>query len=523
MQQEALTAIVNEIVKSAQQPRDLYEVTALLESMGWTDEVVQEKFGFHDCFELGAEVFRIISFRGDQTQYQRGVEKIFKQPFLVEVRFFLRGIMFAMPMIISIASILYLRFSLWSYMDFTVDIATAIALGTILSFGVTGGFIQAVARRGMLYIGMGEYGMALRMTYNINRFGMVVSLLVAVLVVLVNLIFEFFPARMLTTMVMYYIFLSVMWLAITVLYTLREEIMFNLIIVGGIAILFVLKNILGLSVLVAQPISLLFSAFGSAFLAYARMRSKQKEMEAGVLTPALPRSSIVVYTIMEFFMYGIMFFMLLNVDRVMAWSTNDAFMPTIIWFRGEYELGLDWALFGIIIPMGLVELYVNRYSQWLVFYQNTTLAAESEFIVDQIRSRFVRERIVIGLWSTASLTVLYLFYRFILAMGILPAELQFNQITNFVFLLAAPGYVMLSIALLNSVYLFCLSQPAPVNRALMLALFIDIMVGFILSRTVAYHFAVFGFLAGMLFFMILTTRAVDKVFTRVDYAYYRAL
>ncbi|MBW9234278.1 hypothetical protein JQK62_18805, partial [Leptospira santarosai] len=59
-------------------------------------------------------------------------------------------------------------------------------------------------------------------------------------------------------------------------------------------------------------------------------------------------------------LYGFLYFSFLFVDRVNAWSKNEEFMPYVIWFRGQYELGLDFALLTIIIPMGVCEVVVNR-------------------------------------------------------------------------------------------------------------------------------------------------------------------
>ena len=35
-------------------------------------------------------------------------------------------------------------------------------------------------------------------------------------------------------------------------------------------------------------------------------------------------------------------------------------MPYVIWFRGQYELGLDFVFLTIIIPMVVCEVVVNR-------------------------------------------------------------------------------------------------------------------------------------------------------------------
>lgn len=518
-----MQSLVDEVLLTCHKPRDKYEITALLEAMGWTDEKVQDKYGLDDCFALGNEIFNIIVLNEVPTQFQATQSLSERDSWWQEFRYFLRGLMFAMPMIISIISVLLLRFSLWSYMDFSVELATAIALGTILSFLTTGGFTQAVARRGLIYMVQDEYGLARRISTRILGVGFIVVLIVGLLVFLTNLIFNLFPARTTSIILIYYFFLSIIWLSITVLYMLQEEILFNVVILAGIGIIYLLKVIFSINILVAQPIALFFAAILSVIIAFVRFRNKEKSSTADELDPPLPRASLVVYSVIEYFIYGFFYFMILNIDRVVAWSANQSYMPYPIWFRGEYELGMDFALFGLILPMGLVELFINRYSNWLLLYQTTTPVTESYEIADTVRRRFLKERIVIALWSAGSLIILFLFYRFILQLGILPDQLKFNEVTNIVFLFAAPGYVLLSIALLNCMYLFCLSYPEPINRAISWAVLVNVVLGFILSRTIVYYFAVIGFVVGTLIFAIITTIEVDRTFKKIDYIYYRSV
>ena len=299
--------------------------------------------------------------------------------------------------------------------------------------------------------------------------------------------------------------------------------LFNIVILVGIGVIFILKEMFNINILVAQPAALFIAAFLSVILAFVRFRNRERQRPADELDPPLPRASLVVYSVIEYFVYGFFYFLTLNIDRIVAWSANQSYMPYPIWFRGEYELGMDFALFGLILPMGLVELFVNRYSKWLLFYQNSTPITESYDISDTIRQRFLKERIVIALWSAGSLIILFLCYRFINQLGILPVQLQFNEITNIVFLFAAPGYVLLSIALLNCMYLFCLSYPQPVNRAISWAVLANMVVGFVLSRMADYYLAVIGFLVGTLVFAVLTTIEVDQTFKKIDYIYYRSV
>jgi len=188
-----------------------------------------------------------------------------------------------------------------------------------------------------------------------------------------------------------------------------------------------------------------------------------------------------------------------------------------------YDLGLYWALLGFVLPMGLLELFINRYTRWIVYYLHNTRASEIPKLAAQLQLRLNKERITIAVWSAGMLILLYLIYRLVKVSNILPAELTFTPVTAFVFFVAAFGYVILSAALLNSLYLFCLSEPQAINRALFTALMADIVASFILSRVVDYYYAVFGFLLGSLVFLYLSSRAVNRVFKRLDFVMYKAV
>ncbi|MBE3554329.1 MAG: hypothetical protein IMW85_04900, partial [Thermicanus sp.] len=54
-------------------------------------------------------------------------------------------------------------------------------------------------------------------------------------------------------------------------------------------------------------------------------------------------------------------------------------------------------------------------------------------------------------------------------------------------------------------------------------LFINMILGFLLSRWVSYEYAVFGLLAGSLLFLILSFRAVKNLFRKVDFYLYAIL
>ncbi len=519
-ERETLKDLAAEVLKRTVSPRDPYEVAALLESMGWTDEQAASAFGSEDVFGLARDVYGICS----QSVVTKPVAREARLPFHKAawnyVSGYLRGMMFAMPMAISIFAVLTIRYSLWSYVYFSVEIATAIALGTIGSLLVTGGFCQAIARRGLMYVTLSEYNLARRFSFTIVRLGLVVVILLGLGVFVFNLVFAVFPTRIISVALFYYFFLSCLWLTITVLYMLRRELIFTAIIVLGIAMVFVMHEVFRMDIMVAQAIGLTCAALLALAVVLWLFRKYERPADPGVEVPPIPRASIVVYTVIPYFLYGFLYFALLCTDRIVAWSANSVFMPYLIWFRGQYELGLDWALLALILPMGMVEVLITNFWLNVPVKQKSFPASETDRFNRAQVDAYYRQTTVYGVVAVLSGVLVYLATRFLERSGVFDLYLFSDKVTYFVFTWGVVGYVFLTAGLLNAMYLFSLSRPDPVVRATAYAVGANFLLGFVASRVIDYHWAVLGLVAGAIVFFALTTVYAVRSLASLDYHLY---
>lgn len=103
---------------------------------------------------------------------------------------------------------------------------------------------------------------------------------------------------------------------------------------------------------------------------------------------------------------------------------------------------------------------------------------------------------------------------------------QFNEalddVTIFVGFAGGIGYFFLAWGMLNTLYLFTLSQPSIPLKALVFACIINLLFGFFLSRFVSYEYSVIGMILGAIIFCILTLKHCIKFFKNLDYYYYAA-
>jgi len=516
--------LVEEVQKRHMVPEDRFEIAALLESMGWNDTRANESFGVQDVFELAEHIWDHIQQRVAVTPFEPIPKRDLRFLIVELTKSFLRGVIFALPMAISVVSMLTLKFSLWSYEYLSVELATCIAIGTILSFIVVGGYTQAIARRGFFYLFQGYYSMGRKVTFKFIRIGYVTCLVTCAAIYGFNLVFNVFPPDMFIYIVLYFFFLTSIWLSVTVMYILRRELSFTGLIILGIFIVYLLDSLTPLDIIFAQLVSIfLVSIMGMLLVMYYFKKAESRE-EKGI-SPQLPRMSITVYSIMPYFMYGFLYFLFLFIDRINAWSANEFYMPFFIWFRGEYELGLDFALLALMIPLGVSEVIVHKLMLDLEDAQKRYWATETDAMNRFFKKVYFKMLGIIALTSVVSALFVWkgIFWANEWYLGYSGKTLiREDTITEFVFIVALISYVILAIGLLNAVILFSLSQPDLVNRSILPAVGVNAFAGFLLSRWFEYSFAVYGLLAGSILFAALTLIHLLKVFGKLDYYYYAA-
>ncbi|EXX84801.1 hypothetical protein BG53_07745 [Paenibacillus darwinianus] len=527
---ERLDRLLDEVLERRKQPEDQYEIAAILESLGWNDSRVSRTFGFEDVFELASDLWHRSRSRVLYSPFAKAEAMTFWQLFTQLIRTFLRGVIFAFPMAVSVFSMLTLKFSLWSYENLSVELATAIAIGTIFSFVTVGGFTQAIARRGFFYMIQGYYNMARRVTFRFIGLGFIVCVLLSAGFFMLNMIIQMFPFRMVAIIILYFFFLNTIWLSVTVMYILKKELLFTGLIIFGVGVVYVLFKLLGINIMFAQLVSLSLVSIVSILSVVWLFKRAEKRAERGI-QPQLPKMSVTLYSTMPYFIYGLLYFALLYADRVMAWSTNNEYtMPYLIWFRGEYELGLDFALLVLIVPMGIAEVVLTKLMMDIEVSQKSYWGDETDKMNRTFERLYYRRLLVIGGIAAASAAGLY--YSLYALLNFLQIPLGRTLfaagpdggigLTHLVFLLALAAYVFLSVALMNAVILFSLSQPFLVLRDIWPSFLVNVVTGFLMSRWFGYEYAAVGLLLGSVLFMILSTRSVRKVFRHLDFYLYAA-
>jgi hypothetical protein len=197
-------------------------------------------------------------------------------------------------------------------------------------------------------------------------------------------------------------------------------------------------------------------------------------------------------------------------------------MPYLIWFRGAYELGLDLALFTLILPMGLIEVVVSEMMINIEANKKNFMGNESQRFNRIYLNIYIIRALIVFISSLACAVFIYYGVCWMDTIPQLYTGIVSNNEAHFVFICALISYSLICLALLNSLIIFSLSQPAAVNRIVSLALIVNMIIGFSLSRWFEYYYAVFGLLIGTIIFLVLSTLEVIRVLKNLDYYLYAA-
>ncbi|HYU24498.1 MAG TPA: hypothetical protein VEO74_04800, partial [Thermoanaerobaculia bacterium] len=154
---ESINTLAREVLDRIGTPRDHWEITAQLEVMGLRDTDARSLYGHRDLFELGRAIEQLVQQRAVIPPIEPE-DPPRKQPSFL--RHYATGSMFAIPMLLQAAAILTWGYGLWGALDVDVRTGTAIALGFITSYVISGGFVQAIVRRGLFYVYQQEPALA---------------------------------------------------------------------------------------------------------------------------------------------------------------------------------------------------------------------------------------------------------------------------------------------------------------------------------------------------------------------------
>jgi hypothetical protein len=503
--------LAREVIAKTGMPRDAWEITAQLEVLGLRDADARANYNQRDLFALGRSIFDLVN-RGDVVVPAEADDPPKKRTSFL--RHYANGSIFAIPMLLQAGAILIWGYGLWGAIDVDVRTGTAIALGFIAAYVLTGGFVQAITRRGLFYHFQQEAALArwvvLRGWWIAAR--IVLGLLIPAL--LFNVLYHLLPWDLFGIAALYYAALSILLLNWSMLYVAGRRYWIVIVTAMALAVVIVAARRLGANVIVANTAGLAAAAIASFAIGLALLGGRGVPHNP-------PRLTVLVYATSRAFLYGLLYNAFVFADRIVAWTARtgrEDLPPYSFWLSPRYELGMDLALIVVMLLSGVVEAAVQTFSEELVPVEKSNRDLTAWF------RAFMRRRV--ALLAPACVVAIAVARIGVSLVAQLPGENIRTGMTSrsatIAFWLGACGYALLMLALQNLLVLMTLSRAEMAARAVAIALAVNLAVGFTCSRAIHYSFAAAGLLAGAAVLFLVTWRDIRRVGARLDYYYYAA-
>lgn len=481
-------------------PLDARDLAVRLEVDGVTESVAQAEYGYHSTYEMARDWYPKMKELPEAPPKPEAAAR--------PIREHLKGTGFTLPLALCCVVMLYFGFSLWGG-DLEPEVAAAVAVGTLASFIVTGGLVQAMAWQGMFYLGSGDGRMGAVTVLRWCGYGVATLLATSVLGLLLNWQFGILPGNLVYLATGFYIVLGLLWLSTGILYMLDEHLLVTAAIAAGISMVITFRLGLGWNLTQSQLAGVFCAVAFAAQAGYRRLKRRYDEDSGRIQNRMLTRT---FFFASPYLSYGCLYYLLLFVDRIVALTahTETASMPLV--FRGDYELPLDIALLGFVLSAGWVHASTHLFFAE-VRRRLPICTTESPWAFNSHMSQFYLVRVI----------------RF------LPVALVVNLVIWIVAresgILSAPGsqwiagtallaYPFLTFGLWNVSVLFALALPAAVLPAASAAVLLDVVCGYVLTRFLTYDYAVVGFLVGAVVFGLGTAVSLSRRLKRLDYYYF---
>ncbi len=496
-------------------PKGIDEVAILLESLGYSPEVVAELW-YPDLFALARDVSAAVNrYVTDEERREPPTLDWFTQA----CRDYAVGSLYSAPWIIAVIGLAIFGASLWSSLSTPLHLATAIALGVYAAQIVTGFFSQAIARRLTFYFLQSNDAL---MAWTLRRFviaGVAATALVSLLVFLGLVAFVGSSDAWLAAS--FCAGTALFQLSLAPLYTLRRFgwivalAAFASVVTGGTFLLFFHRqvNVPWEPATLAAEVGLLGAAVLAITMHWLARRA------AATSAPVPPALASIVRSTLPYALFGALYFTSILIDRIAAGIA--AAHGRGFAYASAYELGTDIALLAILPVVGVMNVMLEALPRRILRGAEGAIRDLAAF--DRSMLRFYALGILVVAATTGFAAVLG---ELVGARMILSARLGASgdaALSLAVLRWAIPAYGLVMLGLLNTQLLFFLSRPrAPVIGTALGTCAAIATCGWALVAHLPQESMVAGLVVSASVFTAVTTVAAIRSMRRFSFAYYAA-
>jgi hypothetical protein len=506
--EQKLSKLIAQVEQVSPRLIDRWQTMAIIESLGYSDRIIQEEFGFADVLEIGQYIYQ-------QNNPPPPIPKTplplnWKQNIYAEISAFVeqfsRSFVYAIPLI-SLLILSNLEPS-DSWKLIPPQLAALFTLATLASLITSGGFVQAIARRGEFYFGLGFPQQARKACVSLLSLGMLTSFILAVISLWFGFYRSLFPDQYLVLGAGYYLVLSLLWMLLSIL-SLLSIWGTPLTLIGLTVLFWVVRFKANLGALEAQIIAILITLILTAIAILLLFRKQQLTHPANGKVE-LPNLSATVYLLAPFFGYGITYFGFIFADRLVAGWAVDAASGLIFAIDSAYQRAMDLALLNFLLAVPLSEYLAYRLIRYWYEQAKMTKFENMNALSKKLNFRYL---LLMG--------IILGFFCVLVAVTVgIPTPKPWATINLSLTLIGCLGYLLLVLGLLNVVVLFSLNLASAAVASLFPSLLVNLVVGYIAANAIAPEWAVLGLVLGSMVFMLLSRRKVLQAINNPDYAYY---
>ena len=505
---QKLSELITKVETVSPQLVDCWQATAIVESLGYTDRIIQAEFNFANALEIGEYIYQHNSHLpiSSKTKPRTSWQTTFAAEIYAFVEQFSRSFVYAIPLISLLALSKVKVSDVWKFIP--SQLAALFTIATLASLITSGGFVQAIARRGEFYLGLGLSQQAKRSCTALFGWGMLTSFLLAIFSLWFGFYRSLFPDDYLVMGAGYYLILSSLWMLLSML-SLLSIWGTPLTLIGLTVLYWMFRLLAGMGALEAQMIAIFVVLIMLAIAIFLLFGKRQKDDSDGI-DVNLPSLSATVYLLAPFFAYGVVYFCFIFADRLVAGWAVDAASGLIFAIDSAYQKGMDLALLNFLLAVPLSEyLAYKLVNYWykqakVVSYENMAKLS------NQLKRRY---------WLSVAIALLFFALLATFTIGF-PSPQPWAIENTVLSWLGCLGYLLLVLGLLNAVILFSLNLATKAIASFFPGLIVNLVVGYIAANAIAPNWAILGLITGSVVFLVLSQRQVMQAIFNPDYAYY---
>ncbi len=520
---DAIRALAEEVMQRDAQPIDYLEVTAVLESLGITDDVASAHYGAPDTFALAERVLVETQNRRASTQpLTKEHTPNVGQTNRSTVSDYMRGPIVLFPGVMLLLIIeAYSRLGQWQPNQVLI---LSVALTSSLLF--TNAFTLGMMPRGSRYLSVGNVAAAhqfLTRSWAVALACLLVGVVSfcagAAAIGLVTVQEGFFFCLAFVAMAM-------IWLTGARLVLVQAQVWLGIGLAAG----------LGVGVMVdwaAQPFSTWHLGFGTiagftvtmTTIVTAIMASATSTKPGKSAKQVLPSIGYMTYEAAPYFAYGLLYMVFMLIPHLLGWygMTNTADLR--LWIIQSLEGGLTLALPPLLLASGVAERTLRLFWQHAQTVQRAT-SGQDPHLFGRSMLRFYRGQLMRYLVVLTIISIVaYFIVQWSLRTSLVTNWLGLTNIGLFMLVLQTSlvCYFLLGWGVFNCMFILTLSRPGMTMRALLPAIVVTLAVGLPLSLAVHFTYTLVAFIAGALTFVVISSKTVNEVLEAADYYYSSAL